>query len=74
LNVSLFPNFEVPKTDFSQWIVFTGEISLGDKHTAINFQARIDETGEVEYQFERMTVNNPIRFIYHLHGFHIDAT
>ncbi|MFZ6798163.1 hypothetical protein [Undibacterium sp. Di24W] len=63
----MIESVDVPKTDFSQWIAFTGEISLGDNRTAINFQARIDETGEVEYQFERMTLNNQLRFIYHTH-------
>ena len=63
----MIESVEVPKTDFSQWIAFTGEISLGDHRTAINFQARIDETGEVEYQFERMTLNDTTRFFYHTH-------
>lgn len=64
----MIESVDVPKTDFSQWIAFTGEISLGDSRAAINFQARIDETGEVAYQFERMTLNDPTRFIYISHG------
>ena len=61
---------DVPKTDFLQWIAFAGEISLGDHRTAINFQARIDETGEVAYLFERMKLNDQLRFIYHTHDNH----
>lgn len=63
----MIESVDVPKTDFSQWIAFTGEISLENNRTPINFQARIDETGEVEYQFERMMLNDQLRFIYHTH-------
>lgn len=70
----MIESVDLPKTDFSQWIAFTGEISLGDRRTAINFQARIDETGEVAYLFERMTLNDPTRFIYHSRDSHLDAT
>lgn len=59
---------DVPKINFSQWIAFTGEISLGDHRTAINFQARIDETGKVAYLIEKMALNASNRFIYRTHG------
>ena len=63
----MIESVDVPKTDFSKWIAFNGEISLGENRTAINFQARIDETGEVEYLFKRMRLNDQLRFIYHTH-------
>jgi hypothetical protein len=52
----------------SEFVAFVGELELESNRVPVNFRARIDDTGEVQYEFEKMTLNSSTRFILDSHN------
>jgi hypothetical protein len=60
----------IPLSDsgLSEFIAFVGELALEGDRVPVNFKARIDDTGEVQYEFQKMMLNVSTRFIFDSHG------
>ena len=57
-----------PDSGLSEFVAFVGELALEGDRVPVNFKARIDDAGEVQYEFEKMMLNASTRFIFNSHG------